>query len=218
MLVLTGTLVVLTIELISEGNKTTQLIESLENTNELILASLYSDYEMELEYTIRPFHTPEKIGGFNYDMVIKNYGDFDSIVTTKWYLNPQFCDDNGLLKYKESRLDLISEGIKKTNHIGRQETQSYNLNIPSIYENYTNHMPFIFEIWVKAMPASPDKKPIEYFTKETIARIQYDYDVDRELWIPKSGWEKLNCNSIPDEDSYSLILDTMDRDQFNKRR
>lgn len=217
MLILTGILVVLTNELISDGNKTTKLIESLEKTNELILASLYSDYEMKLEYTVRPFHTPEKMGGFNYDMVIKNYGDFDSMVTTKWYLNEQFCDETGLLKYKESRLDLISEGIKKTNHIERHETQSYNLYIPSIHENYTNNMPFIFEIWIKAMPTSPDKKSVEYFTKEAIARIQYDYDTERKIWIPKLGWEHLNCNSIPDKEDHSLILDTADRDQFKKR-
>lgn len=217
MVTLTVILAVLTGMLVLDGQSTSDIISELKRSNELILASLYSDYEMELEYKIRPFDTPEKRDGFVHDMIVRNYGDFDAYVNTKWYLNEQYCTEDGVLAHKKDRKNLITEGFQKTNIIERKNHQNYNLNIPKLYGNYTNHMPFIFEIWVKAMPVTPDKEPIEYFTKEAIARVQYNYDPELDLWVPKQGWEKLDCNSLPAKNEYDLILDTTNNNQFRVR-
>ncbi len=98
---LTEKMVELSQDMVDESRDTTDILTALDRNNELMLASLYSDYELEIEYVVGPFRQSNTVGGTLYDLTVKNYGQFDALVTTKIYLREVLCDEDGNHFYLE---------------------------------------------------------------------------------------------------------------------
>lgn len=215
MLGLTIHIVILTQGMYDESQDTTKILQELGRTNDLLLASLYNDFDLDLKYEIHPFIIPDSIGGRMYDLEITNLGKFKTNVTSSWYLFEATCDENNNLKYLD-RDTLFKQRITKSSIIRPDGIGNHFMELYKIHPNYTNSKPFVIEIASLGMPVTPDGKVIEDLKQFRITRVQFNYDQELKNWIPKLGWYELKCDDVPRVGSSHLQLYTKNPDQFQR--
>ncbi len=195
---------------LQESETASKLLVSINRTNNLLVANLYSNFDLELKYDVYPFFRYES-GGLPNNVIITNYGDFNVKINTKSYLI-EYCAKNGTAVYTD-RIKSISNSVQESKIIERKNSDYYDMQIMENYKNYTNLKPFIMEMVSEGNPVTADNTPIEYFTKTKITRIQFNYDNQSKNWVPQLGWESLNCNNHENEQP-PLKLDTKNNTQF----
>lgn len=224
LVVLTVVLVVLTTVLaflaygqFNESQNTSKILKELEKSNKLLLASLYSDFELELLYEIYP---PKlgRAGGVPYDMFVYYNGALDAIIDSQWYVTVA-CNENDVLTYF-NRTEAISNARNESDEFFASEIdppkENYLLQIHHIYPNHTNFKPFEMELVVIGQPITPDGNTVEFsIPKKKIARIQFTYNEELNNWIPNATWEELNCKGKPREGSSFIRMETTNSEQFH---
>ncbi|AFS81268.1 hypothetical protein NKOR_06985 [Candidatus Nitrosopumilus koreensis AR1] len=215
---LTGTLVSLTEEMLGESESTSKILEALERSNGLMLASLYQDFELELEYEIHPFKRDGDLGGTYWDLKVTNIGKYDSLVKSSWYLNEELCNVDNSNYYLQDRVKLVREAFYKEEVIERNESKLYRMDVPKFYSNYTNLKPFAIEIVSEGNPAGPDREKIDFFYEKNLAKIHFVYDPELKNWIPENHWEHVICDREPRQGTSFITITTTNPDQFRNLR
>lgn len=208
-----GNLVKLTQQLVDDSSDTKNLLSAIDRSNGLTLASLYSNYELKLQYEIDPFDEHGLPIGRVYNLWVTNFGDYDAQINSTYYINDDLCNRNGSHFYPNRAQIISNNSVRLSDIIVKKGMQDYTLQISKIYPNFTNLRSFTLEIVAKGTPVEPDNAPVQYFTKSKITRVQFVYDNITKIWIPELGWDELNCNAKPQEFS-DLFLYTTNETQF----
>lgn len=206
-----ATLVSLTQQLVTDSGYTKKLLSTIDKSNSLTLASLYSNYQLKLQYEIDPFDQHGSPIGRFYNLWVTNYGDYDAQVNSTYYFNTGLCNQNGSLTI--DRTLTTSNSITESNIILKKGTMEYQLEIPKIYPNFTNLRSFTLEMVAKGTPVTPDNTPVHYFTKWKTTRILFIHDNTTNNWIPQLSWEEPNCNAKL-HGPINLLLHTTNMTEF----
>lgn len=197
-----------------ESSESSNISLGIKDLNESVLATMYKDFQLELEYQIFP---PKmgKVGGLIYDLYVNNTGDFDTLVRSEWFISHQRCNPIGE-NYTIDRFEAIANFKSETEVLERGVPVSYNLKIEKIYPNYTNMQPFKMELWVTGTPVTPKGEPIEFFNTTKHTWIQFVYDEKLQNWIPEQTWEDLKCSKTPRDGTSFITLDTANKEEFRR--
>ncbi|MGI0102198.1 MAG: hypothetical protein ACREA7_06345 [Nitrosotalea sp.] len=181
-------------------------IDDLKTIQKSILLKEYSDFELGLTYYLTPLKTENNTGGYPFDMLVTNKGNYDQNVTNTWWVS-RICDKNNTVQELVNTKKTISSWIIK-----KGDDHTYFLQAYNIYPELDKVKSFELGIFVQSHPWLTTGS-VNEISKARKTFIQYDYDEKAKIWMPRFNDYVLECGFK--STSYSdLTLTTNNTSQF----
>lgn len=192
------------IDTFKKGNA--ELLEETKKSNKNDAASIeksFFDFQPELKYRIFSTYADDQ-GIYSIRADITNKGTEQTFVKNRWTITGEICNPD-----TTSRDFDYDYSVRENLILNKEEMKKIKFEIPSdFFEKFPDKTAFILRLELEMNPYLPSSGPIETREFDEMAFIQYDYDEERNSWMPKNQIARgIDCTNIP-SDSGQVFLNT----------
>lgn len=166
------------------------------NTNDAaLIEKAFWDFQPELEYRISDISV-ESREPYSMRTEITNMGSESTFVKNIWTVTGEICNPDGT-----SRDFDYDYSFRKNIVLEKDKRQSIDFTIPEeFFEKFPDKTAFILRLELEMNPYLPTTGPVETREFDEMAFIQYDFDKERDRWMPKNLHSRdIDCTSISSE-------------------